>query len=197
MKIETVNQYFSSTACWIDEIAILRGIVLSTGLTETLKWGMPTYTLEQKNIVGIGSFKSYFGLWFFQGAALKDEQKVLINAQKGKTGSLRQWRFTSADQVDRGLVKKYILEAIANQKAGVIHKPKKGEKLELPLELQDQFNMNMDLKNAFDSLSTGNKRVYVEYITDAKRETTRKRRIAKIIPMIREGKGLNDNYRKR
>jgi uncharacterized protein YdeI (YjbR/CyaY-like superfamily) len=43
-------------------------------------------------VVGIGSFKSYFGLWFHQGALLSDDENVLINAQEGKTKALRQWR---------------------------------------------------------------------------------------------------------
>ncbi len=197
MKIETVNQYFGSTEYWRDEIGILRGIILSTGLEETLKWGMPTYTLGGKNIVGIGAFKSYFGLWFFQGAALQDEQQVLINAQKGKTGSLRQWRFNTADQIDKELIRKYILEAIANQEAGVTHKPNKRKELILPPELRELFNRDMDLKKAFESLSGGIQREYANYIAEAKRETTWKRRLEKIIPMIREGKGLNDKYRTR
>ena len=57
-------------------LIVLREIIRSTELIETLKWGGPVYTLGGKNVVGIGSFKSYVGLWFFQGAFLKDEEKL-------------------------------------------------------------------------------------------------------------------------
>lgn len=52
-------------------------------MEETNKWSAPVYTSNGKNIVGLGAFKSYTGLWFFQGALLKDEKKLLINAGNG------------------------------------------------------------------------------------------------------------------
>lgn len=73
---------------------------------------MPIYTLDTMNVVGMGAFKSYFGLWFFNGATLSDEHGVLINAQEGKTKSLRQWRFTSADELDDQRILAYLEEAI-------------------------------------------------------------------------------------
>ena len=63
---------------WKSTLIELRKIILSTGLEETIKWGTPVYTYSSKNIVGIGSFKSYAGLWFFQGALLKDEMIKLV-----------------------------------------------------------------------------------------------------------------------
>jgi hypothetical protein len=44
---------------------------------------------------------------------MKDPQKVLINAQKGTTKSMRQWRFTAREQIDKELILRYIKEAIA------------------------------------------------------------------------------------
>ncbi len=69
-------------------------------MKETIKWGAPVYTLDYKNIVGLGAFKSYVGLWFFQGALLNDEKKKLINAQEDKTKALRQWRFNSVKKIE-------------------------------------------------------------------------------------------------
>jgi uncharacterized protein YdeI (YjbR/CyaY-like superfamily) len=68
-------------------------------MTETVKWGVPVYTIEGKNIVGIAGFKAYVGLWFFQGAMLKDKKKKLINAQDGKTKALRQCRLNSVKEI--------------------------------------------------------------------------------------------------
>ena len=61
---------------------------METELLETIKWGVPVYTLNDKNVLGMGAFKSYVGIWFFQGAFLDDPQKKLINAQEGKTKAL-------------------------------------------------------------------------------------------------------------
>ena len=52
-------------------------------LEENVKWGTPVYSLNGKNVVGITAFKSYVGLWFFQGIFLKDPFKYLVNAQEG------------------------------------------------------------------------------------------------------------------
>jgi uncharacterized protein YdeI (YjbR/CyaY-like superfamily) len=43
-----------------------------------------------KNLLGIGAFKNHFGLWFFQGSLLKQNTKLLVNAQEGKTQAMRQ-----------------------------------------------------------------------------------------------------------
>ena len=53
------------------------------------------FTLNGKNVLGIGGFKNYFTIWFFNGVFLKDEKNVLVNSQEGLTKSLRQWRFSS------------------------------------------------------------------------------------------------------
>lgn len=84
-RAKSVDDYVDQSDQWRDEIRRLREILRSTNLLEEIKWGAPCYTCKGKNVVGLGAFKSYFGLWFHQGALLKDDQKVLINAQEGVT----------------------------------------------------------------------------------------------------------------
>lgn len=111
---KTVDDYMREAKQWNDELRRLREIVLSTGLIETVKWGAPVYTnADGRNVVGIGGFKSYFGLWFFEGAKLADDGNLLINAQPGKTKLLRQWRMTSAKDLKPALVRRYVKEAAA------------------------------------------------------------------------------------
>ena len=76
---------WNKTNQWSEELEVLKALVNKTNLTEEIKWGGPVYTYLNKNIVGIGGFKSYFGIWFFNGVFLKDEKKLLINAQEGTT----------------------------------------------------------------------------------------------------------------
>ena len=82
-KYKNFNEYILNQNQWKPTLILLRKILLSTGLEETIKWGFPVYTYQGKNLVGIGSFKSYAGLWFFQGALLTDKMKKLINARAG------------------------------------------------------------------------------------------------------------------
>jgi len=95
-RYKTPEEYIAKNKDWQQSLILLREILLSTQMRETIKWGVPVYTFEGKNIVGITAFKLYVGLWFFQGAMLKDKKKKLINAQAGKTKALRQWRLNSA-----------------------------------------------------------------------------------------------------
>ena len=96
---------------WATELEILQTIISKTNLVETIKWGAPVYTLNGKNIVGITGFKNHFALWFYKGVDLKDESKVLVNAQEGVTKSLRQWRFKSKSEINEKLILEYIEEA--------------------------------------------------------------------------------------
>jgi uncharacterized protein YdeI (YjbR/CyaY-like superfamily) len=70
MKREaSAEAYFAEASNWRNEQLKLRSILLATPLSEEIKWGAPCYTCNGKNVVGIGGFKSYFGLWFFPGSA--------------------------------------------------------------------------------------------------------------------------------
>lgn len=174
-------------------LELLRETLLSTELEECVKWGAPCYTIGGKNVIGVAAFKSYVGLWFHQGVFLKDERQVLVNAQQS-TKALRQWRFSSVEEIDSKLVLQYIKEAIANEKAGMKVKAQR-KPLIVPSELQKQLDSSSSLANCYGALSHSSKREYAEYITEAKREETKLKRLDKIIPMILKGSGLNDKYR--
>lgn len=191
---KTVDQFVAKKSEWKTALERLRSILLQTELEESIKWGSPVYSFGTKNVVGLGAFKSYVGLWFFQGVFLKDDAGVLENAQEGKTKALRQWRFSSAEEIEEELVKAYVDEAIANQKAGKELKPQK-KKLEVPMELTAMFRQDEGLKAAFKELSPGKQKEYAEHIDSAKQEKTRLSRLEKAIPMIKDGVGLNDRYK--
>jgi uncharacterized protein YdeI (YjbR/CyaY-like superfamily) len=193
---KTVDTYIARHPDWQKVLTTLRNIVCSTELEETVKWGMPVYTLNGKNVVGLGAFKSYAGIWFFQGAFLKDEKKVLINAQRGKTKGMRQWRFQSAGEIDKSLVRQYVEEAIENQRRGKEIKPAKPKAPKIPPELKQALAERPELKQSFEDLTPGKQREYAEYIAEAKMAETKQRRLEKIRPKILEGKGLNDKYKK-
>ncbi len=117
-RASSVDEYIADAGAWQGELERLREILLSTELEEDVKWGAPCYTCDGKNVVGMAGFKSYFGLWFFQGALLKDDSQVLINAQEGRTKALRQWRMKTAKEIKPAIIKSYVREAIRLAKEG-------------------------------------------------------------------------------
>lgn len=125
-KITSVDQFIRRSQAWQDELKRVRAILLETGLEETVKWGMPCYTHGGKNIVSLVAFKSYFGLWFHQGALIDDSSNKLINAQEGKTKALRQWRMTHSRDIKPTIIKRYVKASIANVDQGVEIKPVRG-----------------------------------------------------------------------
>jgi uncharacterized protein YdeI (YjbR/CyaY-like superfamily) len=179
---------------WSEELEFLKSIIAKTELIETSKWGGCVYVLDNKNVVGIGGFKNYFTIWFFNGVFLKDEKKALVNAQEGVTKSLRQWRFTSKDDVNESLVLEYIEEAIENEKRG-IKSTKAQVNIKMPEIFQKELDVDINLAEAFLKFSPYKQKEFLEYITVAKREETKRSRIEKIKPMILENIGLNDKYR--
>lgn len=193
-RFKSAEDFFSAKPDQADLLTPLRNILLSLPLEETVKWGTPTYVYKKKNVVGIGAFKSYVGLWFFQGALLTDHQKVLVNAQEGVTQAMRQMRFSDASEIDPELIKAYVLESLENVDAGKEIKPKK-KPLVIPEVLQNAMEKNEQLKAAFQEFSLGKQREFADHIGSAKREATQLSRLEKAIPLILNGIGLHDKYR--
>lgn len=195
-KSAKITAYFEKEGPFREGLTRLREFVLETPLQEDLKWGAPVYTLGKENVLGLMAFKKHFGIWFFNGVFLSDPHKVLENAQEGKTKAMRHWKFTDASQIDPVVVRAYIDEAVANSRKGKKLAPPKPKKLSVPAELANIFKEEPEIREQFDALAPYKKRGFADYIASAKQEKTKIRRLNQILPMIREGIGLNDKYRK-
>jgi uncharacterized protein YdeI (YjbR/CyaY-like superfamily) len=195
-KATSVDNYIEQNSHYQTELEILRQLLLQTKLEEQLKWSAPVYSINNKNVLGIGAFKNHFCLWFFNGVFLKDEAKALYNAQEDKTKALRQLRFKTKDDINIDLIKDYVNEAIKNQELGKEIKPARTtKKVLMPLELKKALELDAKLNTAFKKLSLSKQNEYCEHITSAKREATKQSRIEKIRPLILNGAGLNDKYK--
>ena len=188
-----VDFYFTKAKKWQKELEQLRMIVLDCGLAEELKWGVPCYTLQKSNVVLIHVFKEYCALLFFKGALLKDVNSILIQ-QTENVQAARQIRFTSTREIVKmeRIVKAYIYEAIEVEKAGLKVELKKTTEFSIPEEFQKKLNKMPVLKTAFKALTPGRQRAYLLYFSAPKQSKTRESRIEKYMPLILDGKGLND-----
>lgn len=188
-----IDEFLRKSKKWQKEFQKLRNIVLDCQLTEELKWGVPCYTFEKRNIVLIHGFKEYFALLFFKGALLKDAKGILIQ-QTDNVQAARQIRFTSVREIVKieTILKAYIQEAIKVEKAGLKINFKQTSEFTIPEEFQNKLDKIPALKTAFKTLTPGRQRAYIFYFSAPKQSKTRESRIEKCMKQILKGKGLND-----
>src|ERR1700704_5451165 len=128
-----VDKYLSKAKKWKKELEKLRMIILDCGLTEELKWGVPCYTFQKKNIVLIHVFKEYCAVLFFKGALLNDADGILIQQTKNVQVP-RQIRFTNSREIVKmePTLKAYVYEAIEVEKSGLKVNLKKTTEFKIP-----------------------------------------------------------------
>lgn len=178
---------------WRKELAALKAIVRGCGLTETVKWYQPCYTHEGKNVVIVGAFKDNCALLFFKGALMKDPRRLLVKPGENSQ-SARFIRFTSAAEIatKAPVLKAYIRDAIRVEASGVKVKLKTIAERTIPAELKKAFAARPAFKTAFRALTPGRQRAYLFHFSGAKQSQTRAARIAKWMPHVLKGKGLQD-----
>ena len=188
-----VTSVLAKAKTWREEFEALRNIALSSGLTEELKWGQACYTLEEANVFLIHGFKTYCALLFMKGALLKDDGGLLVQ-QTENVQSARQIRFSNLGEIKQlePRLKAIIKEAIALEKSGAKVTFKTTAEFKVPEEFQAKLDKNAKLKKAFSALTPGRQKGYLLFFASARQATTREARVAKAIPNILKGKGLDD-----
>lgn len=178
---------------WTDILVHLRMIVLECGLAEELKWGVPCYTCDGKNLLIIGAFKEHCSLSFFNGALLKDTEGILVKPGEDSQ-STRYLKFTNLKEVKskKAVIKSYIREAIGLMKSGKKVVLKKIDEYPIPDELELKFKEVPALKTAFRALTPGRQRGYLIHFFSAKQSQTRVARIEKCMQMIFDGRGMGE-----
>lgn len=163
-------------------------------IQETIKWGAPHF--EQQGIVGgMAAFKHYVRFGFWKGALLADAQGLF----KGGTSiSMQAQKLTRvADLPADAVLIATIREAVAlNEKDVKVPRPPKKPRKELkvPDYFRAALKKNKQAQSAFESFSASHQREYVEWLTEAKQEATREKRLAQALEWLAEGKHRNWKY---
>ncbi|MEX6690547.1 YdeI/OmpD-associated family protein [Danxiaibacter flavus] len=171
----------------------LRTIILKADkeIVEDWKWG-PNYQLNGM-LCGYGAFKAHVKFTFFNGCAMKDENRLFNHCVDNEFS--RSIKYTDVSEVDAKLITAYVKDSIAVNKEGFKRQVTQKE-IETPADLQKALDKNKAAKKYFEDLSYGYKKEYVEHINSAKREETRNERIVKVVALCGEGRTLNDKYKK-
>lgn len=109
---------------------------------------------EGRNVAIIQPFNEHCSLMLFKGALIQDTHS-LLRSQGANTQSAMRLEFTGKDQIKKAVVKTYVKQAIAVEKAGLKVDFKAKRELELPQELTQILNKDSKLAKAFHALTPG------------------------------------------
>lgn len=174
-----------------------RKLVHSTidGVEEAVKWGMPHFTYKGKNVAGMAAFKAHCAV-MIHGAGRRAHGHTDTGGMGsyGKISSL-------ADLPDdaelamrlREARERIDVEGSAVKRAPIARQSQKHE-IPMPEDFGAALRVNPAAQAAFDGFPPSQRWEYLDWITGAKRDETRAKRIAEAIPWIAEGKKRNWKY---
>ncbi len=157
---------------------------------ETLKWRFPHF-MYKGMFCGMAAFKEHCTFGFWKGALIVKNGDDNGMGQFGKIRSL-------SDLPDEKTLLKYVREAVRLNDEGVKAPRQIKSKVKKPLVIPDHLTAllkrNAKARAAFENFSYSHKKEYVEWITEAKQEETRKRRLVTALEWMSEGKTRNWKY---
>jgi len=193
-----VDEYIAKAQPFAQPILIhLRELIFSTAptLKEEIKWNFPCYSDGKNLVCSISAHKAHCTFGFWLGNDMPDPHGILERIGKTAMGSLG--KITAKEQLppDEWLAE-YLHEAIALAKSGTTKSIK--EKPQKPIywskDFPEIFGDFAAQAQCFDAFSPSHRREYIEWITEAKTENTRNKRIQTMLEWLLEGKSRNWKY---
>ncbi len=162
-------------------------------IEETLKWGVPHF--EYKGVVAsMAGFKQHSSYGFWKQKVMDDPARLFLAPGQSSMGG-RKVR-SRADLPSDAVLIRYIKAAVALNEEGVKvpRVVKKKPPVKPPTDLVAAFKKSPKAKSTYDAFSPPQRREYVEWVTEAKQEATRKRRLEQAIQWMAQGKPRNWKY---
>ena len=163
-------------------------------LRESIKWSNPCY--EGRGLVcGIGAFQKHVRLFFFKGALLPDPDGLFVHGQDNASG--RSLKFSHVRDIPIGKLRRLVRSAVALDAAPpqkIVSRARRAE-LAMPKELAAVLKETPKAQACFDTLPPSCRREYIEWISTAKREETRQRRLQEAVAMLSAGRRRHEQYR--
>jgi uncharacterized protein YdeI (YjbR/CyaY-like superfamily) len=166
-------------------------------VAETMKWSVPHF--EHKGVLGsMSAFKEHVNWIFWKGKLMSDPLGIISPAGESSMTGLKL-RDVKELPKEKDMVA-YVREAIRLNEEGVkierAPRQERGE-AEVPPELAAALKKNAAAKKAFEAFPPSHRREYIEWITEAKQDATRQKRLAQTIEWLAEGKSRNWKYERK
>ena len=195
---EQINQYISETPEWQRKLLVrLRQLIHSTDteVEETWKWNSPHFDHEGI-MIGLQAFKEHVAVWFHKGALIKDPKKLFEALPKGEEKGMRSYKLHEGDKLNEAAFIDLVKQAVAlNLKCIKLADAKPARKaLVVPEDFGQVLHKDPTAWANWEAFNYSCKKEYIEWITDAKQDETRKRRIAQALEKIREGERKEEKH---
>lgn len=165
-------------------------------ITETMKWSFPHF--EYKGVVcSMAAFKQHYAFGFWKASIMKDPNKIMQIKDRGSMGHFDRITTVKDLPADKIMIA-YIKEAVQLNKNGIKlpAKTKTTQKeIVVPADIIAALKKNSKAKKVFEAFSPSHKKEYIEWITEAKTEPTRIKRLNTMLEWLEEGKDRNWKYK--
>jgi hypothetical protein len=161
---------------------------------ETIKWGFPNFVYEGM-LCSMASFKAHCAFGFWNGALVTGAKDAADGGGMGQFGRIASLKDLPSKKTLTACVKEAMRLNEAGVKSPTRSKPKAPKaELAVPPALLAGLKKNRKASATFEAFSPSHRREYIEWITEAKREETRDKRVAQTLEWLAEGKSRNWKY---
>lgn len=189
-----IDHYIAKSAIFAQPILThLRQLIHKScpDVVETIKWGFPHFEYAGEIVCSMASFKMHCSFGFWKASLMNDPHSLLQRMGKTAMGNLGQITDIAVLPPD-AIIEEYVKEAARLNSEGIRlpAKPKsdKTKETQTPDDILRALAANKEALKTFENFSPSNKKEYVEWITEAKTEETRNRRLETTIEWMAEGK---------
>jgi uncharacterized protein YdeI (YjbR/CyaY-like superfamily) len=200
---KAIDAYIAKSAGFAKPILLhIRALVHKAcpDVEEKVKWGMPHFDYKAGPLCHMASFKQHAAMGFWKAALMKDP--VLIENAKSETAMGHLGKITSLKDMpsDKKIIA-WIKEAMVLNDKGIKLSPKSKPADKKELVVPDYFTKalakNKKAKQVFENFAPSHRKEYLMWITEAKTEETRNKRMETALEWIAQGKGRNWKYEKK
>lgn len=175
-----IDDYINSRAHFAKEIiALCRNLIhkADKNIIEDWKWNVPVFS-KKKLVCGLSAFQKHVSITFFNGAKMSDKHRLFFG--DGTAKHLRTIKYTAVSEINEGELLDYFKEAFLLGETG-IDKIENNKEIEIPELLQQALDKNKLAKKNFENMAYTYHKEYVLFISGAKQEATKLKRLEKVI----------------
>ncbi len=190
-----IDEYIANKKSFAKDICeLLRNLIHKSdnNVIEDWKWNIPIF---KKNgmVCGFASFKNHVSLTFFNGATMSDKHQLFTGDCTAK--NMRTIKFKNISEANENQLLDYFKEAFSQNEIVVKKIINKKDKIEIPELLQNALIKNKLANDNFEKMAYTYRKEYALHISEAKRDTTKLKRLEKVISNLEQNIKMHEQYK--